>query len=52
MGIRDSAHDMPMGPFRTQQVLLAFGDNILEGHTAKEADIGGEEGHPDLDPSG
>lgn len=43
---------MPMAPFRTQQALLAFDDNILEGHTAEEVDIGGEEDHPHLGPSG
>lgn len=39
-----------MGPFRTQQALLAFDDNVLEGHTAEEADMGGEEGHPPPGP--
>lgn len=37
---------MPMAPFRPQEALLAFDDNILEGHTAEEADIGSEKDHP------
>lgn len=52
MRMKDSAHDMPMAPFWTQQALLVFDDEILKGHTAEEADIGGEEDHPHLGPSG
>lgn len=48
--VKDSAHDMPMSPLRTQQALLAFDDNILEEHAAKEANIGGKEDQPPPGP--
>lgn len=31
MGMKDSAYDMPMAPFQTQQALLVFNDEILGG---------------------
>lgn len=48
--MRDSTHDTPKAPFRTQQALLVFDDKTLGGHTAEEADVADEENHPPPEP--
>lgn len=40
VGMKDSAHDIPMASLGTQQTLLVSADKVLGGHPAEEADMG------------